>query len=130
MRECPKTGEVQSTSIKAPCCFPKGALYCPYGGINEVTNCCGQLPLLFFCVVACTPGCCSKPSCVCVQMNVCLILYKSAVLSSYDNLMLCSICVLMLNFLLVALMACYMSKPVFTLSNGCSYFTPLAFLSP
>lgn len=78
-----------------------------------MTNCCGQQPLLFFCVVVCTPGCCSKPSCVCVQLNVCLIFSKSAALSRYDNLMLCSICVLMLYFLLVALMACYMSKPVF-----------------
>lgn len=54
--------------------------------------------------------------CVCICGCVCACLaskYKCAALPIYDNWMLWSICVLVVYFLLVALMACYLSKPVF-----------------
>lgn len=55
---------------------------------------------------------------VCVSVWMCVhvslaSIYKCAALSIYDNWMLWSICVLVVYFLLVALMACYRSKPVF-----------------
>lgn len=68
------------------------------------------------CVVVCMPGCRSKHVCARIWMCVCISLaskYKYAAFPIYDNWMLWSICVLPVYFLLVALMACYLSKPVF-----------------
>lgn len=71
----------------------------------------------FICyVVVSMPGCHSKP--VYVQIWACAHvcqanLYKCAALPIYGNWMLWSICVLLVYLLLVALMACYPSKPVF-----------------
>lgn len=71
----------------------------------------------FICgVVVCMPGCYSRNVCVYICLCVSLFgrhLYKCAALSIYDNWMLWSICVLLVYFLWVALMACYLSKPVF-----------------
>lgn len=73
-----------------------------------MANWCGHIPPSFVILCIQTWMHCAA------SVHVCLItIYKWAVVPIYDNWMLQSICVLLVYFLLVALMARYLSKPVF-----------------